>query len=156
MSRQINIKYKIIRKHPETHSIVVRYYSDHFTEEMLAAKDEEGRILLDKNGVIYQCQTDTNITLYDTGKVMTDEELHNFLMRWAPLRYFKLLMDIADPAVNTTMDALEAHEETEQLFEYDKFDDKFVKRNAFRKVKKDGTVITGPASHNPVNPNKPK
>lgn len=90
------IKYKIIELHPEQHSIVVRFYSDDITEEMLATQTSQGKIL--------RCRTDYNIDL----PIPAPEgfELEKFIFSRAPTDWLELQVKVLDPNVDTSLSTL--------------------------------------------------
>lgn len=90
------IKYKIVEVNPQEHSIVVRYYTDKITEQMLAVD------VLD--GVIRRCRTDYSLDLpvpTPTGKV-----LHDFIAMRAPRDWLFAQEDVLDPAVDTSLSSI--------------------------------------------------
>jgi hypothetical protein len=74
------IKYKIIEAYPEEHLIVVRYYTDFLTEEMLASDVLDGKIR--------RCRTDVSLNV----PIPTPDEkgLHEFISSYAPVHFFQL------------------------------------------------------------------
>jgi len=88
------IKYKIVEVDQVQHSIVVRYYSDEISEEILATD------VLD--GVIRRCRTDYNIDL--PVPVPAGEELAAFIESRAPIDWlFKLAqLEVTDTSADTT------------------------------------------------------
>lgn len=73
------IKYKIIEVHESEHSIVVRYYTDKITEEMLATD------ILD--GVVRRGRTDYNINLPVPAPI--GAALDKFIIDIAPVAWFE-------------------------------------------------------------------
>lgn len=75
------VKYKIIETHTTTNQIVVRYYSDTVTEEMLGG--------IGPNGELRRGNTDIAITL--PVPAVVGDELHTLIMSIAPEAYERLL-----------------------------------------------------------------
>lgn len=90
------IKYKIVEVNEAEHSIVVRYYTDKITEEMLAVD------ILD--GVIRRCRTDYSLDLPIPAP--TGAELHNFISIRAPKDWLFAQEDILDPAIDTSLSSI--------------------------------------------------
>lgn len=90
------IKYKIIEITPETHCIVVRFYTDKLSEMDLAID------VLD--GVIRRCSTDFNIEL--PVPPPTGINLHNYIVARAPVQFFAIRESVKDPEADTTMDSI--------------------------------------------------
>lgn len=87
------IKYKIIEVDEPNHSIVVRYYTDKITEEMLATD------VLD--GVIRRGRTDYNISLpYPTP---IGEELHKLISASAPVDWLNTQEAVIAPEIDTSL-----------------------------------------------------
>lgn len=91
----MSIKYKIIETNPAEHSIIVRFYSDNLTENMLA-------IDWGNQGQVTWCRTDYSITLWDV-PAPTGEKLHELIMRNAPKAFFELHDKISDPNIDTSL-----------------------------------------------------
>lgn len=79
---KINLKYKIVERHDEHHSIVVRYWSDIVAEEDVRFSSES---LPDGSPV--RCKTDLNIVI--TENINTEEELEKFIINHAPIHELK-------------------------------------------------------------------
>lgn len=90
------IKYKIIEIDEAQHSIVVRYYTDTITEEMLAVD------ILD--GVIRRCRTDYSMDL--PVPAPTGPDLHTFISLRAPRDWLLAQEDIINPNVDTSLTEL--------------------------------------------------
>jgi hypothetical protein len=101
-------KYKIIQVTPEQHSIVVRYYTDSLTEELLCVhRDEDGEPIRNEDGMIERCRYDLNITLFKTaGSLPTGEALKERIVGCAPHVHMELEEKINDPSVDTSLSAL--------------------------------------------------
>lgn len=90
------IKYKIVEVHDESHSIVVRYYTDKITEQSLAIDTLDG--------VIRRCRTDYSIDL--PVPAPTGDDLHKFIIRYAPTQWFEIQEAVLDPAIDTSLTAI--------------------------------------------------
>jgi hypothetical protein len=89
----MNLKYKIIEVYPEQHSIVVRFYTDVITEQMLATD------VLD--GVIRRGRTDYNIDLPIPAP--TGDALAKFISTKAPWEWFAAQEAVLNPAIDTSL-----------------------------------------------------
>ena len=87
------IKYKIVEVDTNQHSIVVRFYTDKITEDLLATD------VLD--GVIRRCRTDYSIDLPIPAPV--GAALSDFILARAPKDWLENQEKIADPTVDTSM-----------------------------------------------------
>jgi len=90
------IKYKIVEVNTNEHSIVVRYYTDIITEEMLATD------VLD--GAIRRCRTDYSIDL--PVPAPTGSALNDFINARAPVEWLKTQEDVLNPNVDTSLSAV--------------------------------------------------
>lgn len=100
-----NIKYRIIEVHPNTHSIVVRYYSDLITEDMLATHKHEAFIgdpkdqrphpragkpvLAEGHNHPVRCTHDYNIELPIPAPEPGSPELDAIIWRHCPREFFE-------------------------------------------------------------------
>lgn len=91
----MTIKFKIVEANPEQHSIVVRFYSDDLTEEMLCVQRDEN------TGAILRCRTDFNIDL--PVPAPEGDALVEFISARAPVRWFEIQKAVADPNVDTSL-----------------------------------------------------
>jgi len=92
MSEKIKLKYKfrILQFNKEEHSVIVRYYTDILTEEMLCNSfDEKGRILYHENGYPLSCRSDYNINIYDNLNP-TEEEIIQLIKDSVPDKWLYL------------------------------------------------------------------
>ena len=72
----MQVKYRIINVDAAQHSIVVRYFTDTITEDMLASsKDVDGVIERTSDGYPVKCQTDYNINVWKTDPSPTQEDI---------------------------------------------------------------------------------
>jgi len=92
----MNLKYKIIEVYPEQHSIVVRFYTDVITEEMLATD-----VL---NGVIRRCRTDFNIDL--PFPAPTGDALKELIVSKAPSNWLATQEAILNPVLDTSLSSV--------------------------------------------------
>lgn len=93
----MNLKYKIIEVHPETHSIVVRYYTDLVTEAVLASQ-------VTADGVIIRCRTDQGIEL--PVPAPTGAALEAFITARAPRALLEMQETLLNNPVDTSLDTL--------------------------------------------------
>lgn len=83
------IKYRIIDKNVDDHSILVRYYTNKITEDFLAsAFDSNNEIIRHKDGYPIRCRTDTNITIYNVDS--SQEEIETLIKNNAPMTWFTM------------------------------------------------------------------
>lgn len=92
----MNLKYKIIEVHPEQHSVVVRFYTDVVTEEMLAVD-----VL---NGVIRRCRTDFNIDL--PFPAPTGDALAELIVSKAPKDWLATQEAVLNPVLDTSLSSI--------------------------------------------------
>ena len=92
-----DVKYKIIELNEAEHSIVVRFYTDIVTENMLACEWGDG-------GVITRCRTDYSITL--PVPAPRGDELNSLIMRHAPVDFFEVKAKVENPAVDASLEGL--------------------------------------------------
>lgn len=92
----MDIKYKIIELWPKDHLIVVRYYSEEFTELELMSSPQ-----LKEDGTPVRCRTDVSISIPIPEP--SKDELRNIIMRNCPLKFFETQKKIKDPLIDTTM-----------------------------------------------------
>jgi|GEM_PF-2885976 len=93
-----NVKFKIVEVHPQEHSVVVRFYTDRITEDMLAVDIDP------MTRQIRRCRTDYNINL--PVPAPTGAELDAFLSRFAPVEWLRTMEAVLDPAVDTSLDSI--------------------------------------------------
>lgn len=92
----MNLRYKIVEVNTNEHSIVVRYYTDIITEEMLATD------VLD--GVIRRCKTDYSFDL--PFPAPTGLELNKFISARAPTAWLETQESLRNPSANTALAAI--------------------------------------------------
>jgi hypothetical protein len=90
----MNIHYKIVELWPDDHLIVVRYWTDVITEEMLASDANRK-----EDGTPVRCRSDISLNL--PIPVPTGNDLDIFLKSAGPIGWLKMLEDVKDPNVNT-------------------------------------------------------
>jgi hypothetical protein len=95
----MNVKFKVLEINPDEHSIVVRYYTDKITEEILDVNRSETKKRED--GSPLRCRTDYNINI--PVPAPENEELMNYLSMNAPRQWLELQENILDPNVDTTL-----------------------------------------------------
>ena len=103
-----DIKFKIISKHPEQHSVVVRYFTDLLTEDMLATSfHANGMISRNASGSPLQCQTDYNLTVWNVGA--NTQAILKIANDSAPVGWLKLQEQIRTaPSSETSMAQVDA------------------------------------------------
>lgn len=95
----MNIKYKILSANPKEHSIIIRFYTDTITEEMLSIKDDQGNVLGYK--------TDANINIWQV-PAPTGQALQDYIMSFAPIGFFTLQEQILNPKIDTSMSSIDS------------------------------------------------
>jgi len=104
----MEIKYKIIETHPQLHSVVVRFYTNLLTEQLLCTyRDSEGKPILGENGEIVRCKYDLNLTFYQL-PIPTGADLKTFILQYAPTQALDLEEKIISPSIDTSLGALTA------------------------------------------------
>ncbi len=118
----MNLKFKIISVDEAEQSIVVRFYTDKITEQMLVnEKDAEGNIL--------RCRTDMNITFPDAETRPKGDALESYILRHAPVQFFNLKEQVADSRVDTSMGDIAALVGVEQTRTVDRLEGQFILRD---------------------------
>jgi hypothetical protein len=116
----MNFKYKILELQPETHSIVVRFFSDEVSEADLSTNEMELREVphrIDKerleqkwfpklrpDGTPWRCSTDLCITLPIPAP--TGKELDLYIAQFCQTDYLEKKKAIKDPKVDTSLSEL--------------------------------------------------
>lgn len=118
----MNLKFKIISVDEAEQSIVVRFYTDKITEEMLASQ-------VDRDGNILRCRTDVNITFPDAETRPKGDALEDYILRQAPVHFFNLKEQVADSKVDTSMGDIAALVGVEQTRAVDKLEGQFIIRD---------------------------
>lgn len=77
-SEKLNLKYKVIEKNEDFHTITVRYWTDIVNEEDLRFSQNNL-----SDGSPNRCKTDVSIMI--TSEIKTEEDLHNKILQTAPL-----------------------------------------------------------------------
>jgi hypothetical protein len=92
------IKFKILAKHPDQHSVTVRYYTKKLTEKKLGVE-------FDPEGNPTRCQTDYNVNIWKVDA--TPEEIIEIVNAAAPVDWLTLQEKVKDPKVDTSMSAVD-------------------------------------------------
>lgn len=92
----MNLKYKIVEVHPESHSIVVRFYTDAITEQSLATQTTDGTIV--------RCRTDYSIDL--PVPPPHGAELAAFITARAPKAWLQTQEAVLDGNIDTSLSSL--------------------------------------------------
>lgn len=102
----MRINYRVLDIEEHQHSMVVRYWTDKITEEMLASDFEpNGKIRKTKYGYPTRCITDYNLTFFDNLNP-TEEEVNHYIKRNAPVVWLKLKEEVLNPNVQTDLGAV--------------------------------------------------
>ena len=101
----MSIKFKILSVDSNSHSMVVRYFSDLVSEDNLASEfDLNGNILKDQNGSPVRCRTDYNISIRDFPSP-SEERLIEIASEYAPKDFFNTFEKVNDPGIDTSLSA---------------------------------------------------
>ena len=85
----MEVKYRIININVDEHSMLVRYYTDKNTEDLLASSfDNDNQIIRHADGYPLRCRTDTHMTIYNI--TSSKEEIEKHIQMNAPIDWFKL------------------------------------------------------------------
>lgn len=96
----MNIHYKIVELWPDDHLVVVRYWTDNISEMDLAS-DQNRK----EDGTPVRCRTDVSINL--PVPMPTDpEEIDKIIKVAGPISWLKMLEDVKNPDVDTSLDAV--------------------------------------------------
>ena len=99
----MNIQYRIVKVDPESHGVVIRYFTDKLTETDLASSfNEDGSVKLNADGYPVSTRTDVMMSIYDT-PTPSSEEVEKRIMMNAPVDWLKIQEDIKNPDVDTKM-----------------------------------------------------
>lgn len=99
----MKINYRVLHIDEAQHSIVVRYWTDIVSEEMLAQEFEpNGKIRLTRHGWPTRCVTDYSLTFFEKN-IPTEEEVDFFIKKNAPVGWLKLKEEVLDPKVHTDL-----------------------------------------------------
>lgn len=96
----MNLKYKIIEVYPQYHQIVVRFYTDIITEQMLSVQVDEN------TGAILRCRTDYAIDL--PVPAPTGDALDAFISKYAPRDWLQTQEAVLNPAIDTSLAAIQS------------------------------------------------
>ena len=94
----MTVKFRILNKEVDQHSIVVRYYTDYLTEDDLATSftiDSNGSKVIERgvDGKPLRCQTDYNINIWNvqaTQSGANSNAVIDYISRSAPFDWFEL------------------------------------------------------------------
>ena len=103
----MEIKFKIIELHQDQHSMVVRYWTDLFSQDDLATSvsyDTNGNKIIDRreDGLPARCQTDMNINIWQV-PAPDANVIIQIANNSAPYDWFALKHAVADPSVDTSL-----------------------------------------------------
>jgi hypothetical protein len=99
----MEVKYRIILVDPSEHSIVVRYFTDKVTEEMLATEfDANNKPVLTEEGFPTRCRTDYHINIFQVPSP-SEEEIVKIIDYNAPYDWLNMQEQIKDPEVDTSL-----------------------------------------------------
>lgn len=99
----MNIQYRIVKVDPESHGVVIRYFTDLVTEMDLASSfNEDGSVKLNADGYPVSTRTDVLMSIYDT-PTPSAEEIEKRIKLNAPVDWLKLQEDITNPEIDTRM-----------------------------------------------------
>lgn len=95
----MNLHYKIVEVWPQDHLVVIRYWTDVLSEELLASND-----IRKEDGTPERCRSDVSVTL----PIPAPEgaELEKLLISYAPLEWLKTMEKIQAPEIDTSMDGI--------------------------------------------------
>jgi len=102
----MEVKYRIIKVKPEEHSIVVRYFTDKITEEILATEfDINDNPVLTEEGFPTRCRTDYHINIFQVPSP-SEEEIVKIINYNAPYDWLNMQEQIKDPEVDTSLSSV--------------------------------------------------
>ena len=112
----MTVKFRILNKELDQHSVVVRYYTDYLTEDDLATSftiDSNGSKVIERgvDGKPLRCQTDYNINIWNvqaTQSGANSNAVIDYISRSAPFDWFELRQAVIDPNVNTDMPLIDS------------------------------------------------
>jgi hypothetical protein len=95
----MNLHYKIVEVWPQDHLVVIRYWTDVLSEEVLASND-----IRKEDGTPERCRSDVSVTL----PIPAPEgaELEKLLISYAPLEWLKTMEKIQAPEIDTSMEGI--------------------------------------------------
>ena len=105
------VKFRILKKIPQEHSVIVRYYSDLLSEDALASTfrlDENNNTVIDRDesGFPKGCRTDYNIGVWNidmTHASANSTDFINYISAHAPFDWFELQHATMNTEIDTTM-----------------------------------------------------
>jgi len=115
----MDVKFRILSKDEENHSIVVRYFTDILTEEILANSfDAAGNIIYDPRGYPRSTRADYNYNLYSYN-TPTEKQIIDFVKDKTPWMWLQTQENIINPNVNTSLSGVNNLLYTEQSYTFD-------------------------------------
>lgn len=112
----MTVKFRILNKEVDQHSIVVRYYTDYLTEDELATSftvDSNGSKVIERgaDGKPLRCQTDYNINIWNVQSTQSGANSNviiDYISRSAPFDWFELRREVLDPTIDTDMHLIDS------------------------------------------------
>ena len=99
----MEVKYRIIKVDPEEHSIVVRYFTDKVTEELLSTEfDDNNNPVMNEEGFPTRCRTDYHLNIFQVPSP-TQEEIIQIINLNAPTEWLNMQESILDPNIDTSL-----------------------------------------------------
>jgi len=107
----MTVKFRILNKELDQHSVVVRYYTDYLSEDDLATSftvDDKGNNIIQRgeDGKPLRCQTDYNINIWNvqaTQQGSNSNAIVDYIGRSAPFDWFELKYAVMNVQINTDM-----------------------------------------------------
>jgi hypothetical protein len=107
----MTVKFRILNKELDQHSVVVRYYTDYLSEDDLATSitvDDNGNNIIQRgeDGKPLRCQTDYNINIWNvqaTQQGANSNVLVEYISRSAPFDWFELKYAVMNTQIDTNM-----------------------------------------------------
>lgn len=98
----MQIKYRILKTDPSTHSLTVRFYTDLLSEEYLTAwKNADGTPANAPDGT-FRCRTDFPITIWQV-PMPTGQALEDYILAHVPIEWLQLHHDILNTNIDTSL-----------------------------------------------------
>lgn len=114
----MNVKFRIISKDENNHSIVVRYFTDILTEEILANSfDAAGNVIYDARGYPKNTRADYNYNLYGYDNP-TENQIIDFVKDKTPWQWLQTQENIINPNVTTSLSGVNNILYTEQNYTF--------------------------------------
>lgn len=90
----MKVYYRVLNINEQEGTIDVRYLTDFLSEQELRTDPA------DQSDPPLRCRTDVSLNLWEHN--MTEQELHNYIISCAPIKWFNLKQTIIDPSVDTS------------------------------------------------------